>query len=167
VKTTVTQQSKVAPIVFTLVIAVFLIANLVDSFRVSVLIDKVFPIAVVGLTLLGTLLLLLRSSLVPPDHLVVADHEMIGEDAGAPRSVWSALGWLVGLLALTGLFGFVIALVLFFVMFLRIRAACGWWKISLLTAAALCGLLVIAGVLHRDFPPGLLQELFDLPWPFR
>jgi len=25
----------------------------------------------------------------------------------------------------------------------------------------------MAGVLNRDFPPGLLQAYFDLPWPFR
>ncbi len=167
VTTAVTQQSKMAPIVFTIVIAMFLTVNLVDAINVSVLIDKVFPIAVGGLTLLGTLILLIRSSMVPADHVMVADHEMIGEDAGAPRGVWSTLSWLVLLLALTALFGFVVALGVFFVMFLRIRAASGWLQTLLLTACALSGLLVIAGALHRDFPPGLLQSLFDLPWPFR
>jgi len=27
--------------------------------------------------------------------------------------------------------------------------------------------VVMAGVLNRDFSPGLLQAYFDLPWPFR
>jgi hypothetical protein len=165
--TTATQQSKIAPIVFTTIIAVFLAVNLVDSIKVSVLIDKVFPIAVSGFTLLATLILLFRSSTVPADHVMVADHEIIGEDAGAPRGVWSTLSWLVLLLALTALFGFIIALVAFFVMFLRIRAATSWLQTLLLTAGGLSGLLVMAGALHRDFPPGLLQGLFDLPWPFR
>ena len=51
--------------------------------------------------------------------------------------------------------------------FFRIRAATGWWQTLLLTVGGLGGLLVMAGALHRDFPPGLLQSLFDLPWPFR
>ncbi len=167
VTTAASQQSKIAPIVFTVIIAVFLAVNLVDSLNVSVLIDKVFPITVVGFTLLGTLILLFRSSTVPADHVIVADLEMIGEDAGAPRGVWSTLSWLILLLALTALFGFIIALAAFFVMFLRIRAATSWLETALLTSGGLGGLLVIAGALHRDFPPGLLQSLFDLPWPFR
>jgi putative tricarboxylic transport membrane protein len=27
-------------------------------------------------------------------------------------------------------------------------------------------LLFLAGILNRDFPPGLLQEFIELPWPF-
>ena len=27
-------------------------------------------------------------------------------------------------------------------------------------------LITLAGVLNRDFPPGLLQSLVELPWPF-
>ena len=34
-----------------------------------------------------------------------------------------------------------------------------------MTAAGLAVILVLANALNRDFPPGVLQELFELPWP--
>ena len=79
---------------------------------------------------------------------------------------WNVL-WLVALLATTLLVGFTLALAIFFIVFLRIRAGLDWLRCLLLTGAGLGALLLIAGTLNRDFPPGLLQEFFDLPWPFR
>lgn len=79
--------------------------------------------------------------------------------------MWATLGWFVGLLAMTLVTGFIIALALFMLVFFRIRAGLSWARAGSLTALALVILLTIAGALNRDFPGGLLQEMFKLPWP--
>jgi len=48
-----------------------------------------------------------------------------------------------------------------------LREGLGWGRIILLTTCGIGLLLFMAGALNRDFPPGLLQSYFDLPWPFR
>jgi len=50
--------------------------------------------------------------------------------------------------------------------FMRLRAGLKWMQALLLSAAGLAFILAMAWVLNRDFPPGLLQSYFDLPWPF-
>ncbi len=155
-----------AALIFTGAIGLFLAVNLYDALQLTVLIDKVFPVTVVALTLLGTVLLLAQMVRSPPGAAVLADTESNGETV-APHGLWATLGWLVALLAITLLVGFTLALAIFFVVFLRIRAGLDWLRCMLLTGAGLGALLLIAGTLNRDFPPGLLQEFVDLPWPFR
>ena len=165
--TTTPQQgaSKAPSVVFTAVVAAFLAVVFVDALAIPVLIDRVFPLIVSGAGVLGAALLLLRMAQRPAADALFADAERHGEDAGAPHGLWPTLGWLVSLLALTALFGFVIALVLFFAAFLRLRAKATWPRIGAMTAAGLAVILVLANALNRDFPPGVLQELFELPWP--
>lgn len=74
------------------------------------------------------------------------------------------IAWFVSLLLLAALFGFVIALAIFFAGFLRLREGLGWGRIALMTAGGVGFLLFIAGTLNRDFPPGVLQSLVELPW---
>ncbi|MEM9784542.1 MAG: tricarboxylate transporter, partial [Pseudomonadota bacterium] len=69
-------------------------------------------------------------------------------------------------LVLTSLVGFILALAAFLVVFLRVRARIEWQLTLILAGAGLALMLTMAGVLNRDFPPGLLQEYVDLPWPF-
>ena len=54
---------------------------------------------------------------------------------------------------------------LFMVAFFRVRAGLNWvWSLGL-TAAGIAFICFLAGMLNRDFPPGLLQSYVDLPWP--
>ncbi len=108
-----------------------------------------------------------RTTRGEPDRALFADAERAGEDASAPNGLWPTLAWFISLLALTALFGFVIALTIFFVTFFRLREKLGAGRVVLMTGSGIGLLLVMGGVLHRDFPPGLLQAFFDLPWPFR
>ncbi|MEM9010770.1 MAG: tripartite tricarboxylate transporter permease [Pseudomonadota bacterium] len=158
--------AKRAPMLFAGAIALFLAIMLWDAAGLRVLIDKVFPVTIAAVTLVFALLLLLQMQRRPAEDSLFADAEVAGAEAGAPRGLWPTVGWLVGLLGLTALFGFVIALTLFFVGFLRVRAGEGWPRTLLLTAAGLAGILFLAGALNRDFPPGILQEYVRLPWPF-
>jgi hypothetical protein len=95
------------------------------------------------------------------------DLEAGGEDAAAPHGLWGTLAWFLGLLLLTFAFGLILALALFLVGFFRRRAGLGWTASLLYSAAGIAFLLFLASALGRDFPPGLLQEFTDLPWPLR
>jgi hypothetical protein len=37
----------------------------------------------------------------------------------------------------------------------------------LLTACGIGFMCFMAGALNRDFPPGLLQDMVNLPWPLK
>ena len=157
---------KRAPMLFALFIALLLAIAFVDAMTVRVLIDKVFPAVVSGLSLFAALILLARMRLRPETDALFSDRERTGEDAAAPHGLWPTLGWFVALLALTALFGFVIALTIFFVAFLTARARCSMGLTLLLTAGGVGFVMAMAYLLNRDFPPGLLQEVVELPWPF-
>jgi TctA family transporter len=161
------QSNKIAPIVFTGIIALFLAIFLYSSMQLDVLIDKVFPAVVAVVTLLGAIVLMTQMAKAPLGDAVLADGEADGEDAAAPHGLWTTLGWFLSLLLLTVLFGFVLALTMFFLVFLRIRAGASWLRSLLLTGGGIGALLTIAYALNRDFPAGLLQEMIELPWPFR
>mgnify|MGYP001827064625 CR=1 FL=1 len=157
---------KRAPVIFTLAVAAFLAVALIDALSVSVMIDKVFPVTVAGLSLIGALILLVQMRRSPESSPLFADGEHTGEDASAPIGLWPTLFWFISLLVLTALFGFVIALGIFFVAFLTLRGRENWPRTAILTAAGVGFVLVMAYLLNRDFPPGLLQEFVELPWPF-
>ncbi len=157
---------KRAPFVFALCVTAFLAIALIDSMSISVLIDKVFPVTVAGLSLIGALVLLLQMRFRPEHDILFADGEHSGEDASASLSLWSTLAWFASLLVLTALFGFVIALTIFFITFLTQRAQASLQRTVILTICGVGAILIMAYLLNRDFPPGLLQEFIELPWPF-
>ena len=152
-------------VAFALGVAAFLALALWDALSLRVMIDKVFPATVAAFGLAATLALLAVMARRPAGDVVFADLERDGEDATAPHGPWSALAWFVALLGLTALFGFVIALAVFFVAFLTIRAGVGRGRALVMGIAGVGLLVALAGTLNRDFPPGLLQEYVALPWP--
>ena len=84
---------------------------------------------------------------------------------GNAHGLWSTLGWFAGLLVLTALVGFVIALAVFLFTFMRVRAGRSWGFSALYTVGGIALICVMAGLLNRDFPAGLLQSYVSLPWP--
>ena len=159
--------TKTPTLIFAGGVVAFLFLTFADSLSVTVFIDKIFPAIVSGFALLGAIIVFLQMRRRPVTDPIFVDSEQAGEDATAPHGLWQTLGWLVLLVALTAVFGFVIALGIFFVVFLRLRARAGWMRTLILTVGGIAALLIIAGALNRDFPPGLLQDLVELPWPFR
>ncbi len=77
------------------------------------------------------------------------------------------IGWLVGFVAAIALVGYFLAVVLFFVAFLRIVARSGWVQTLLLTLMGAIILLILTSALNLILPEGLLQNHFydRLPWP--
>ena len=104
--------------------------------------------------------------LVPETHTLFADGETGAEAADNSYTLWPTLAWFGFLLILTSITGFIIALAVFLLSFLRLRAGLGWTQALGLSALGLAFMMSMAWLLGRDFPPGLLQSFFDLPWPF-
>jgi putative tricarboxylic transport membrane protein len=69
------------------------------------------------------------------------------------------------LLVLTSLLGFILALLIFLFTFMLLRARLSAFYAAVYTAAGIAFICAMAWLLNRDFPPGLLQEYVDLPWP--
>ncbi len=156
---------KRAPLLFLLAVTAYTAIAVWDAWQINIMRDKIFPVTVGLVTLAACAVLILRMMRAPEGDAVFADLETGDEDGAAPHGLWSTLGWFFLLLVLSGLFGFVIALTLFFLAFLRIRAGLGWPRILILTAAGVGLMCFLGGILGRDFPPGLLQAYVDLPWP--
>lgn len=162
----VNSGAKRAPLVFLLVVLGYLIiANLnaaaIPDYAAA---DRVFPWFVSTVAIVGGLILLVQMMLKDETHALFADREF-GNSEGNAFGLWSTLAWFAGLLALTWLMGFILALALFLFGFIRYRAGKGWGFAAAYTVAGLIFISLMAGTLNRDFPPGLLQDLVDLPWP--
>jgi putative tricarboxylic transport membrane protein len=82
-------------------------------------------------------------------------------------SLWAGMLWVVALSVLTAIMGFVLAIVIFFLAFLRCIAGKSWISTLFMTACAIAAMLVLGKVLNLDFPGGLLQNHMELAWPFR
>ncbi|WP_367114136.1 tripartite tricarboxylate transporter permease, partial [Roseicyclus sp.] len=128
--------TKRAPMLFLGAITLYVAISTIDAAGVSRFGDKVFPLTIGIVTLLGCLALMARMILRPETDDVFIDMETGGDDGNAPYSLWGTLGWFFGLLALTALFGFIIALAIFLLTFFRIRAQVSWSRTLILTAAA-------------------------------
>ncbi len=95
------------------------------------------------------------------------DHEIEGEHVGRPGIVglWHYVWWLFGFLAACIVVGFFIAIVAFFIVFLRVKAQISWLRTAALTTAGVGLISAISWIMVLDFPRGLLQDLIHLPWP--
>lgn len=162
-------MSRTPQIMFAVLVAIYVAVSAIDSWNVSVMIDRVFPLAIAVFMFPLALIVIWQVTRSPQESPAVYDGEVTGEETqyAGQRSVWDSLSWLFGLLIGTGLVGFIIANTIFFAAFLKVRAGASWAKTILLTVCATAAILALANVLNRDFPPGLLQEYTDLPWPFR
>jgi hypothetical protein len=159
---------KRAPMIFLGVLTAFIIYSLLNSASIPDYAskDRVFPMFVASVTLIGALILMVQMMIKPETHTLFADRERSGEDQDASFGLWPTLGWFAFLLVLTSLTGFILALGIFLISFLRIRAGLGWLHAVLYAAAGIAFMMFMAWTLGRDFPPGLLQSYLDLPWPF-
>ena len=159
---------KRAPLVFLLVILGFITYALYDAATIPdyAWTDRVFLVFVASVSLIGALILLVQMMLKPETHTLFADRETGSEALGNTYGLWPTLAWFAFLLCLTAVTGFIIALAVFLLSFLRIRAGLGWRQTLLYAAIGLAFMMGMAWLLGRDFPPGLLQSYLDLPWPF-
>ena len=129
----------------------------------------VFPTLAAGITGVCTLFLLYVLIFGTNANTSLYDTERQGENTvdDTVRSLWNGIFWIALLVFLTWLAGFFLAMILFFIIFLKFRARAGLNMILILTTSVSIFILVLANSLNLNFPTGLLQDLFDLPWPLR
>ncbi|MEM9754960.1 MAG: tripartite tricarboxylate transporter permease [Pseudomonadota bacterium] len=126
--------------------------------------DRVIPVFVATVALIGCAILILQMRLKPETDPLFADREV--EDAKVnSHGLWATLAWFAGLLIGTALVGLILALAVFLVLFIRYRAGKSWVYAGIYAAAGIAFICALAALLNRDFPPGLLQSFVDLPWP--
>ena len=157
---------KRAPFIFLMVVLAYLVtaftnASLIPDYASA---DRVFPQFVSGVAIVGALVLVVQMMWRPETHPLFSDRETTDAAANV-HGLWPTLAWFAGLLVLTALFGFIIALSIFLLLFMRYRADKSWGFAALYTGAGIAFMCGMAALLNRDFPPGLLQEYLDLPWP--
>ncbi|WP_299049104.1 tripartite tricarboxylate transporter permease [uncultured Tateyamaria sp.] len=158
--------SKRAPLVFLIAVTAYIAYAFYDAASIpSFSRDRTFPMFVAGVCLVGCVILIIRMMLRPETDTIFADRERQGDDADATHGLWPTLAWFAALLILTSLLGFILALGLFLFAFLRMRAQLGTVVAGVYTAVGIAFMCTMAGLLNRDFPPGLLQDYVDLPWP--
>ncbi len=126
---------------------------------------RVFPLYMFSAGALFTAATLGFLMFAPVGTAAAFDNEPRQLSEGA-RNMWEGLIWIAVLIGLTALFGFIIALVTFFIGFLRLRAGATWLMTAILTAGATGFILTLANALNLRFPGGWLQDITRLPWPF-
>jgi hypothetical protein len=121
-------------------------------------------VALITLGLLAATFMLASSG--QPSYVLYDTEREWTDDERPVHSVWHYQGWILGLLAATALFGFVLGVFVYISAFLRVKARVAWRKAVLAAAGALVALAVLSHVLVLDYPEGLLQHLVAMPWPF-
>jgi hypothetical protein len=103
------------------------------------------------------------------DHPANQDQEITGAHVGdaSVASPWTSFAWFAALFALAALVGYILAVAVFFLVFVRKRAGRGWATTVVYTVAMLGCVLALGHALSLDFPRGLLQEFVELPWPLK
>jgi putative tricarboxylic transport membrane protein len=163
----VASGGKRAPLLFLLTMIGFVSFALYDTATIPgyAFVDAVFPITIASASLLCGLVLLVQMRLRPESDALFADRETGGEDVDNRFALWPTLSWFAALLLATSLLGFILALCGFLLAFFRLRAGLAWARSLVLTGIGIAFMCFMARLLNRDFPPGLLQHYFDLPWP--
>ncbi len=158
--------AKRAPMIFLLVVLGYLVVAFVNAAMIPdyAAADRVFPRFVSGVAIVCCVILLVQMMMKPETHALFADREAAEADDNA-HGLWSTLAWFAGLMILTSLIGFILALAIFLFAFIKIRAGRPLGFAALYTAGGIAFMCLMAGLLNRDFPPGLLQGYVDLPWP--
>lgn len=160
---------KRAPMIFLLGLMCFVGFALINTASIPdyAWVDAVFPVFVSSITLIGGMVILVQMMLKPENDVVFADRERSGEDTDMAFKLWPTLGWFAALLLMTSLLGYIIALAIFLLTFFRFRARLDWFRVFGFAGAGVFFMCFMASLLNRDFPPGLLQHLVNLPWPLR
>jgi len=156
---------KRAPFVFLLFVTAYFVISYFNAAAITIQTDRIFPMTISFVATIACLLLLIGMIRAPKTDAIFADREAAGEDAEAPHGLWKTLAWFASLLILSSLLGFILALALFLIAFIKVRAGVSWIKTFILTAGGIALMCFMAGALNRDFPPGILQSIVDLPWP--
>ena len=127
---------------------------------------QVFPMAVALITLALLIAIAVQFNRSQPSYtLCDNERERLSQD----RPVHSDLyfqGWILALLAAIAVFGFILGIFVYITAFLRMKAGSTWRWAMVGALGAIALFSVLGHILVLDYPGGLLQHFFALPWPF-
>ncbi len=83
------------------------------------------------------------------------------------KELFKAFSWILFLVILSSIFGFIIAIVILFFTLMRSKTDLSYLKITIITLCSVATIIALSYFMVLDFPQGLLQHLFKLPWPFK
>ena len=151
---------------FATLVFAFLVWGLLDGLSQSFL-GGIYTIgiAVVSLPIAARLVFLTWANRT--DNTVNFDLEVEGDhlqSADTPPLLHYLL-WLAGFLVSIMLIGFWLSIVGFFLLFLRVKTDASWTRIAVMTGCGVGFVSALAWIMVLDFPGGVLQEAFVLPWP--
>jgi len=149
---------------FGLFVAIAFAYGIQDSLKQSYL-AQIFPLGLSLSALGGALVVLAMVLWGPRVSRVVFDTE--SDSPADMLPIEHYLLWLAGLIGVSAVTGFLIGLGIFFLTFLHVKAQAPPLRNLVLTASAMAFLVAMSYVFVLDFPGGLLQSYFDLPWPLR
>lgn len=127
---------------------------------------KVFPISVAVVTLVMLAVAAFQFTRNTPNYVFFDGERDWAENDKPNQSELHYQGWILGLLALIGLVGFILGIFVYIVTFLRVKANVKWQWAILGALGAVLVLGTFGHVLALSYPRGLLQLMTDLPWPF-
>ncbi|MEK9755149.1 MAG: hypothetical protein VW338_18305 [Rhodospirillaceae bacterium] len=151
---------------FVTLVFAFLAWALVDGLTQSFL-GGIYTIGIAALSLPFAARLMYLTWSNNTAHAVNFDLEVEGDhlQSGDTPPLLHYLMWLAAFLAAIMLIGFWLAIVGFFVIFLRVKTDASWLRITIMTACGVGFISALAWIMVLDFPGGLLQEALVLPWP--
>jgi putative tricarboxylic transport membrane protein len=119
-------------------------------------------VALITLTLLVAVAALF--SVKRPSY-VFYDSEREWRDDRPVRSDLHFQGWMLAMLAGVAVFGFVLGIFIFITIFLRVKAGTTWHRAVIGALGAVALFSALGHFLVLEYPAGLLQWAFELPWP--
>ena len=115
--------------------------------------------------LLASLVLFALVRRAPHGSPELCDLDRPNGEAKGEGAAWAQAAWFVAILAVAALTGFWLAVGLFVFAFLLTRAKAGIGWASVGAGAALGTLVFISVMLRLEFPRGVAQEMWNLPFP--
>ncbi len=158
-------HTRLPQLVFFFAVVVFTLTVMADGLRWQYL-TALYPLTVSTLSLVFLIPLGIEMLRSKKPSTVFYDSERDEFGAGVERhSNEHYLGWLLGLMGVAALIGFVLAVATFIYAFMRIKARSPHWACALGAVVLVMLLGVLSHFLTLVYPEGLLQNFVTLPWP--
>jgi TctA family transporter len=123
---------------------------------------RIFPMGVSVLTFIGLAVILIKQLRTGGGDTV--HHDTDFEGSGATSSIFHYLSWILGMLALVGVFGFPIAMLLFIFIFTTVKAGPNLVRNCTIGLCAFGFIATMSYFLTLRYPQGLLQYFVEMPW---
>jgi len=155
---------KRAQAIFLAVFAASVLYSIYDMFHLTFL-GKVFPLSVAVITLI-LLVAIAVAFCGGRANYTLYDTEREWSAENKPlHSAAYVQGWILALLVATALLGFILGAFVYIAAFMRINAGTRWRSSILGASLAVLLFATLGHFLVLDYPRGLLQMMFEMPWP--